>query len=61
MWSILSILYFRMFYLIEVPQSLKLKLLLPLFKGKGTKPQIKIIIGVLRSSPFFVKFLNFSF
>ena len=37
LWSILSILYFRMFYSIKVPQSLKLELLLPLFKGKGTK------------------------
>ena len=55
LWSILSILYFRMLYSIEVPQSLKSELLLPLFKGKGKKPQIKIIIGVLRCSPFFCK------
>ena len=41
LWSILSILYFRMFYSIEVPQSLKFELLLPLFKGKGTKASNK--------------------
>ena len=44
-----------MFYSIEVPQSLKFELLLLLFKGKENKPQIKIIIGVLRCSPFFCK------
>ena len=41
LWSILSILYFRMFYLTEVPQSLKSELVLPLFKGKGTKASNK--------------------
>ena len=41
LWRILSILYFRIFYSIEVPQSLKFELLLPLFKGKGTKASNK--------------------
>ena len=41
LWSILSILYFRMLYSIEVPQSSKFELLLPLFKGKGTKASNK--------------------
>ena len=58
LWSILSILYFHMFYLTEVPQSLKFELLLPLFKEEGTKAS-KTIIGVLRCSLFFVRFLNF--
>ena len=41
LWSIFLILYFRMFYLTEVPQSLEFELLLPLFKGKGTEPSNK--------------------
>ena len=41
LWSILSLLSFRTFYSTEIPQSLKLLLLLPLFAGKGAKPSNK--------------------
>ena len=59
-WSILSILYFRMFYLTEVPQFLKFELLLPLFKGKGTKASNKDNYrGIAMFSLIFLRFLNF--
>ena len=62
LWSILLILYFRMFYSIEIPQSLKLELLLPLFKDKGTKASNKDNYQfIVMFSVFFVRFLNFSF
>ena len=63
LWSILLILYYRMFYSIEVPQSLKFELLLPLFKGKGTKASNKDNYrGIaMFSGFFFVRLLNSSF
>ena len=61
LWSILSILYFRMFYSLEVLQSLKFELLLPLFKGKGTKASNKDNYRGIAMFSVFCKVLNSSF
>ena len=53
----LSILYFRMFYSIEVPQSSKFEF----FKGKGTKASNKDNYRGIAMLSVFVRFLNFLF
>ena len=61
LWQVLSDLFVSMYSTHNVPSSLKIQLLLPIFKGKKLKASNKDNYRGITLFQFFAKYLNFCY